>query len=256
MTPDSGTRRCREHPTQEDGSGRSPGTGRSLCRYLTPAIISPAFHCVQSSDRGRPVTPAPGPAATVPTGGALRAVLLAQTDCETLRSVALALGQEPLEACGRDLRTSVSQKTLVRAEICAIRGILGVIRHEPRRRRRLTSCGIAKGSKFSPNVLFPRTEDRAGLLPARNPAWLSGPGWSGDESLSFCVPASAGSTRCDAGWPPAPTRPTVRAKPSAPWLRTRSSPRCSNPLMADSIAGCARRAANKRLLLFPFPVGS
>ena len=36
---------------------------------------------------------------------------------------------------------------------------------------------------------------------------------------------------------------TVRAKPSAPWLRTRSSPRCSNPLMADSIAGCARRAA-------------
>ncbi len=68
MTPDSGTRRCRGHPTQEDGSGRSPGTGRSLCRYLTPAIISPAFHCVQSSDRGRPITPAPGPAATAPTG--------------------------------------------------------------------------------------------------------------------------------------------------------------------------------------------
>ena len=38
---------------------------------------------------------------------------------------------------------------------------------------------------------------------------------------------------------------TVRAKPSAPWLQTRSSPRCSNPLMADSIAGCARRTAAK-----------
>ena len=38
-------------------------------------------------------------------------------------------------------------------------------------------------------------------------------------------------------------RATVRAKPSAPWLRTRSRPRCSNPLMADSIARCARRAA-------------
>ena len=32
---------------------------------------------------------------------------------------------------------------------------------------------------------------------------------------------------------------------SAPWLRTRSSPGCSNPLMPDSIAGCARPAAAK-----------
>ena len=47
---------------------------------------------------------------------------------------------------------------------------------------------------------------------------------------------------------------TVRTKPSAPWLRTRSSPRCFNPLMADSIAGCARRAAAKVSLRLPLPV--
>ena len=177
MTPDSGTRRCREHPTQEDGSGRSPGTGRSLCRYLTPAIISPAFHCVQSSDRGRPVTPAPGPAATVPTGARCepyywhrrtakrcdpwhwhwarnrwrpageiseladahllqildgcphllrvprRPVVAGrqprhsgaaahgdETDCETLRSVVLALGQEPLRQ--GDRRKLVHKRTV------------------------------------------------------------------------------------------------------------------------------------------------
>ena len=40
-------------------------------------------------------------------------------------------------------------------------------------------------------------------------------------------------------------RATVRSKPSAPQLRTRSRPRCSRPLMADSTAGCARRAAAK-----------
>ena len=48
---------------------------------------------------------------------------------------------------------------------------------------------------------------------------------------------------------------TVRANPSAPWLRTRSSPRCSNPLMADSTAGCARRAATKHSSRFPLLVG-
>ena len=60
-----------------------------------------------------------------------------------------------------------------------------------------------------------------------------------------CVPASAGSTRCDAGWPPAPqgnrTREAVRTMAA-----NSASPRCSNPLMADSIAGCARRR-HKRL---------
>ena len=177
MTPDSGTRRCREHPTQEDGSGRSPGTGRSLCTYLTAAVISPGFHCVQSSDRRRPVTPAPGPAATAPTGARCepyywhrrtarrcdpwcwhwarnrwrppgevseladahplqilngcphlvsvprRPVVAGrhprhsgaaahgdETDCKTLRSVVLALSQEP--PCQADRRKLVHQRTL------------------------------------------------------------------------------------------------------------------------------------------------
>ena len=39
------------------------------------------------------------------------------------------------------------------------------------------------------------------------------------------------------------TRATGRANPSALRLRTRSSPRGSSPWLADSIAGCARRAA-------------
>ena len=68
-------------------------------------------------------------------------------------------------------------------------------------------------------------------------------GWSGDESLSFAFPLLQDQPDAMQVGPPAPTRQPYARKPSAPWLRTRSSPRCSNPLMADSIAGCARRAA-------------
>ena len=38
---------------------------------------------------------------------------------------------------------------------------------------------------------------------------------------------------------------TVRAKPALPWVRTRSRPRCSRLLIADSTAGCCWRASAK-----------
>ena len=67
---------------------------------MTPAIISPAFHCVQSSKPGQARHACPGTRRKTPHRRALRSVLLAQTDCEKLRSVVLALDQEPLETSG------------------------------------------------------------------------------------------------------------------------------------------------------------
>ena len=63
------------------------------------------------------------------------------------------------------------------------------------------------------------------------------------------APASGGAIRCDAAWPPAPTRqPYARSPPHHGCER--SSPRCSNPLMADSIAGSARPQLRIQCLRF------
>ena len=138
---------------------------------------------------------------------------------------------------------SVSQKTLVSGrDFAPIRGIRGVISARTPATEAPDELRDSEGQQISPNVLFPRTGGPCRLLPARNPAWLSGPV---GQATSRCRLRSRfcriNPMRCRLA--ASTDKATVRAKPSAPWLRTRSSPRCSNPLMADSIAGCARRAA-------------
>ena len=113
------------------------------------------------------------------------------------------------------LRYVVSaRKPSFRAEICANSWHPGRdFGTDRRRRRRLTSCGIAKGSKSARMSCFQGQEDRA--VSCRLGIQL---GYQGRlvrrRVVVVCVPASAGSTRCDAGWPPAPTRqPYARNRP-------------------------------------------
>ena len=107
-----------------------------------------------------------------------------------------------------------ARKPSFRAEICANSWHPGRdFGTDRRRRRRLTSCGIAKGSKSARMSCFQGQEDRA--VSCRLGIQL---GYQGRlvrrRVVVVCVPASAGSTRCDAGWPPAPTRqPYARNRP-------------------------------------------
>jgi len=63
---DSGVQASRCKPLLSTRHGCRTTDAR-FCRYLTAAVISPAFHAVQSSLRGKPDTPDARPSATAPT---------------------------------------------------------------------------------------------------------------------------------------------------------------------------------------------
>ena len=126
-----------------------------------------------------------------------------------------------IDDCAKPQAPGVSQAALVSARKPSFRGEICANSWHPgrdfgtdrRRRRRLTSCGIAKGSKSARMSCFQGQEDRA--VSCRLGIQL---GYQGRlvrrRVVVVCVPASAGSTRCDAGWPPAPTRqPYARNRP-------------------------------------------
>ena len=103
---------------------------------------------------------------------------------------------------------------------------------------------------------FQGQEDRAVLLPARNPAWLSGPvGWSGDESLSFAFPLL--QDQPDAMQVGRQHRQGNRTREA---VRTMAANSVESPMLQPIDGRLDRRMrtprGNKRLLLFPFPVGS
>ena len=81
-------------------------------------------------------------------------------------------------------------------------------------------------------------------------------GWSGDESLSFAFPLLQDQPDAMQVGTPSTDKATVRAKPS----RTMAANSVESPMLQPIDGRLDRRMraprGNKRLLLFPFPVGS